>query len=240
MSALSGIISASRVRGGGGGFVPSDIAGLILHLDASNAASVTLNGSAVSAIADLSAVGVSVTQATSARQPEYVSAAINGLNAMRFTAASTHFLDVAAVTIPASHTFFIVLTRPTSGVHSIGLGDLGSTRYTAWWFTDNVIYQQSNGTYTTHGSASTSTGTFVLTVRRTGTSQIRVRRNGTTVADVTTGAGVTSAASGNWAYLGRTGSAYTNGDIGEAITYDSALSDGDVDAVEAYLTAKWT
>lgn len=238
MSALSGIIASSRVRGGGG-FVPSDIAGRILHLDPSDAGSVTLNVSAVSAIDDLSAVGVSVTQATSARQPAYISAAINGLNAMRFTAASSHFLDVASTTIPASHTVFIVMTRATSGIHSVGLGNASGQLYPVWWFADNVIYQGSNTSFTTHGSASTATGTFILTTRRNGTSQIRVRRNGSTVADVTTGAGVTSAASGSWVYLGRTASAYTGGDIGELIVYDTALSDGDVNAVEAYLDAKW-
>jgi hypothetical protein len=231
-------INAHAFPSGGGGGLPVT-AGLIFHLDASEASSVTLNGSNVSAIADLSSVGVSVTQVTSARQPAYVTAGLNGLNVMRFTAASAHFLDVASITIPASHTVFVVINRGTAGINSIALGRVAGGRYSTWWYNDNVAYQQSNANFTTHGTANTSTGAFVMTTRRNGTSQIRVRRNGTTVADVTTGGGVTSAASGTWDCLGRDGGTYSTGDIGEVIAYDASLSDGDVDSVEAYLTAKW-
>lgn len=214
----------------------------IFHIDASQPSTVTLNGSNVSAVTDLSPSAVSVTQTTAARQPAYVRDVRNGRNVFRFTSASQHFFDIGSITIPASHTVFTVWSRDAHNFANIGLGN-SPDRYPHIWWTDQGIYQTSNANVTSHATASnaSATGWFYFTTRRNGTTQIRVRRNGLTTADVTTGSGVTSASSGSWIYVGRIGSSpsYGQQDIGEIIVYDTNLSDADVNLVEGYLAAKW-
>jgi hypothetical protein len=217
---------------------------LILHIDASRESSVTLNGTGVSAITDLSPSEITVNQTTAARQPAYIQQAKNGLNVIRFTEANQHFLNITSTTIPASHTVLTVIQKTASLARQTTLGNSGSNESAAYWWNDNITYQQSNATFTTHGSANTagasSIGWFYQTTRRNGTTAIRIRRNGAAVgADVTTGTGVTNAASGSWNVIGRLNSFYTAGDIGEILVYDASLSDADVLLVESYLAAKW-
>jgi hypothetical protein len=213
----------------------------IFHIDASQPSTVTLNGSNVSAITDLSASAVTCDQSTAARQPAYVRDVRNGRNVIRFTSASQHFFNLN-ITIPASHTVFTVWSRDAIANANIGLGN-SPDRYPYIWWTDNTIYQQSNGTATTMIGATNGNaiGWFYFTTRRNGTTSIRTRRNGLNQTDVTTGGGVTSAASGSWIYINRIGSSpsYGQQDIGEIIVYDTNLSDADIDLVEGYIAAKW-
>jgi hypothetical protein len=217
-------------------------ANCIFHIDASQPSTVTLNGSNVSAITDLSASAVTCDQSTAARQPAYVRDVRNGRNVLRFTSASQHFFNLN-ITIPASHTVFTVWSRDDRQNANIGLGN-SPDRYPHIWWTDQAIYQQSNGTATTQTTGgrnnANATGWFYFTTRRNGTTSIRARQNGVNF-DVTTGAGVTSAASGSWIYIGRIGSSpsYGQQDIGEIIVYDTNLSDADINLVEGYIAAKW-
>jgi hypothetical protein len=213
---------------------------LLFWIDASQPSTVILNGGNVLAIQDLSSQHRLVNQTTGARQPEYVLAARNGLNVMRYTAASQHFLNGPILSIPASHTVFTVFNRTASATNSAGLSAGSNNRYPLWWQTNNVTAQRSNGTTVTYGSADTSSGFFYSTTRRNGTTSTAVRRNGSLLADVTTGVGVTGAVSGSWTSIGQPQlTAFIDGDIGEIIAYDTSLSDGDVDKMEAYLAEKW-
>jgi hypothetical protein len=215
-------------------------ANLAFWIDASQSSTVTLNGNNVLQIQDLSSNQRLVNQVTGARQPEYILAAKNGLNVMRFTAANQHFLILASVAIPASHTVFTVFNRTAAATVSAGITAGAGNRYPFLWQTNNIVVQRSNGGSTTHGSANTDTGWFYSSTRRNGTSSIIVRRNGSLLADVTTGAGVTDPASVNWTTIGQPASTtYIDGDIGEIIAYDTNLSDSDIDSVEAYLAEKW-
>jgi hypothetical protein len=226
--------------GAASAFKPTSLPNLIFWIDASQANTVNVDGGRVAAITDLSTNAYQVQQLTTANRPEYLTAARNGLNAMGFTAASNHFLNVTSNTIPNSHTVFSVFNRPTSGIRTVPLG--GTQRYPFLWFSDNVVYQFSNPSPTSHGS-STNTGWFYVTTRRTETTQIRIRRNGATISTLTTGAGVTNVASGVWHTIGKNfGSAptyETTGDIAEIIAYSAALSDDEVLLVEDYLAEKW-
>lgn len=69
-----------------------------------------------------------------------------------------------------------------------------------------------------------------------------MRSNGVSVATVTTGLGVTNAASGSWNAIGARDPSFLNlhtGNLCEVIVYDSALSDANLAAVENYLMSKW-
>lgn len=213
---------------------------LILHIDASNTNTVTLNGTNVSAITDLSPSPKTVDQSTAARQPAYILNAKNGRNVMRFTAANQHFLNLTSTTIPASHTAFAVVNRSAAGTFLFGAATTSTNKYSFNWSTDNNLYQWSSTTFTGHGGAGAGgVGWFYITTRRDGTTAVRMRRNGTTLSDVTTGLGVTNAASGTWNTIARVENAYSSGDIGEFLIYDTNLSDADIDLIEGYLAAKW-
>ena len=73
-------------------FTPNRLTNLALWLDAGDSGTVILNGSDASEWRDKSGNDRHASQATAARQPEYVSSAQNGLGALRFDAASQHFL----------------------------------------------------------------------------------------------------------------------------------------------------
>jgi hypothetical protein len=241
------LFAHSVYRGSGAWPIPLTVTGgLILHIDASLASSVTLNGSSVSAITDLSPSAYTIDQTTAANQPSYVTGERNGRNVLRFNAASSHFLNTSSITIPSSYTSFRVFRRDAFGIHSHGIGNSSGSpndRYDAYWFTDNNTYQKSNASATTHGSANTSTGWFYVTTRRNGTSSVLVRRNGSSVANITSGTGVTNAASGSWSRIGSANDGstirFTEGDIGELLIYDRSLSDQEVTDVESYLSGKW-
>lgn len=82
-----------------GGFDPRKISGLEAWWDAGDSASVTLDSGRVSAIADKSGKGRTAANSTSgSTQPDYITAAVNGRNVARFTAASTQRLEVASST----------------------------------------------------------------------------------------------------------------------------------------------
>ena len=73
-------------------FTPNRLANLALWLDAGDSGTVILNGSDVSEWRDKSGNDRHASQATAARQPEYVSPAQNGLGALRFNAADENFM----------------------------------------------------------------------------------------------------------------------------------------------------
>lgn len=83
-------------------FDPRSIPGLAGWWDAADAASVTLDSGRVSQWADKSGLGRHAANSTSgSTQPDYITAGRNGLNVVRFTAAS-----VQALTIPSSTGMF--------------------------------------------------------------------------------------------------------------------------------------
>jgi len=230
---------------------PTGLAGLQLWLDASDASTLfdaTSGGLLVAADGgvarweDKSGNGKHATQATSANRPLRKTNQQNGLDALLFDGSNDAF-SFSSITIPNSHSVFQVYQRLT-GVESFGIANStsGNVRYASLWFTDGILYQISNApaNFTTHGGSNAAAGYFVVSTIRNATTSIDVRRNGSSVASVTTGAGVTNAASGSWNAIGdRSQSNFHSGNLCEIIVYDSALSDTNREAVETYLLAKW-
>lgn len=96
-------------------FDPTPVAGLRLWYDASDASSVTLNGSRVSAWDDKSGNNDHLTQANIALQPLYVLAAQNGLNGIQYNLTRDDKLARALGNINQPHTLFIVSSATGSG-----------------------------------------------------------------------------------------------------------------------------
>jgi hypothetical protein len=226
------------------GFNPRTIAGIEAWWDAADSSKVTLDSGRVATFADKSGKGRDATNNTSgSTQPQYITGGVNGRNSIRLVTADNTRLGFSSFAIPASHTVFGAFTRPTAGTRSGMISNNSASpndRYALHWFTDNNSYQKSNAGFTSHGTASNATGTFLVTTRRTGTTSQLMRRNGSVLSNVTSGTGVTNAVSGDWDSLGVAGSGqFFNGDLCEIIVYSAALTDSQVTIVERYLAAKW-
>lgn len=88
------------------GFNPLSISGLAAWYDASNAGSVTLNGSTVSQWNDLSGNGRHQTQATASLQPNYTASGLNGKATL--TTTGTQWMQSAAFASSTAATVFLV------------------------------------------------------------------------------------------------------------------------------------
>jgi hypothetical protein len=210
--------------------------------DATSGGSLVAADGGVARWQDKSGNGWHATQSTSGNRPLRKAAVQNGKDCLRFDGSSS-FFSLNPITIPASYSAFFVFSRPSQGTHSIIIGNTAEltadNRYLAWWFTDNVVYSKSNANFSTHGTASTTTGAFLVSDIRNGTTSIATRRNGLSLATVTTGNAISNATTGTFDSVGRNQSAYITGDICEIILYNTVLSDADRAGVETYLITKW-
>lgn len=90
---------ASVASAGGAGvaaelWTPAELDGVQLWLDASDASTITLNGSTVSQWDDKSGNNRHATQATASNQPTYTTAGLNGKNVLTFSNAGATYLSV--------------------------------------------------------------------------------------------------------------------------------------------------
>jgi hypothetical protein len=121
------------------------------------------------------------TQPTVANQPNYETNEINGNPVVNFTAANADQF-VVNISVPASLTVVKVHRRLSSGIQNVDFGEfVSSPRYGMWWFNDNGVYTSSNGSQNTHGSAVTTTGSFVESWQKNSNISSQVFRNGTSV-----------------------------------------------------------
>lgn len=95
-----------RRRPGSIAWTPAQIA-TALWLDASDASTITLNGSNVSSWADKSGNGRNVTQATAANQPPYSANGFNGKPCIDITAAPRYLRNIGSGTLPSVTISFI-------------------------------------------------------------------------------------------------------------------------------------
>jgi hypothetical protein len=94
------------VQGGAPAFVPTDIAGCQLWLDASDASTISI-GTGVSQWDDKSGNARHATQGTGASQPSYILSEYNGLNTVRFN-GSVNWMDNSNLPLFNGKTVFVV------------------------------------------------------------------------------------------------------------------------------------
>jgi hypothetical protein len=223
------------------GFTPRSIAGLALWLDASDASSITLNGSTVSQWRDKSGNSRHYAQATAANQPAI--GTVNGKNSLRANAGSSNIqLTAAAYSLSAYTAIAVVVPDLSStpvgfgtftGIMAIGSGASGMmmlarTGSPARW-----------GTFTTASAPSNTqlaSGTrYVLTMQDDNNNAVSFFNNG--AADGT-GAG-NSAGQTSTHLFGLSSGQEFYGDICEVIVYPSVISEAARKRVERYLGGKW-
>ena len=238
-------------------FTPTDIPGLALWLDGSDAATITLDGSnMVEQWNDKSGNGKHATQALILNRPSGT-ATINGLGAIGFD-GTNDCLQVASLALPSSITIFLVYTQTNST--------------TKLFFMEHSADASSNDGFFVYGSAPSTT------IRRSGSSNSntpspQTPTQGTAARQTTVMFDRTLAADGKIARYWRDGTESTmtpsgsnsgttvasstatttlnigsrnggvavpfQGLLGDVLVYDSALSSTNRQAVEAYLKAKW-
>ena len=245
-------------------FTPSSIAGLKLWLDASDTATISLSGSAVTQWTDKSANAYTFTQATAANQPVSGTATQNGKNVMVYSTndslagtsaasvwkflsdGSTYSIFFAGKTTSTTTQQISLSTYSGSGF-SIGVQvSLTSTNQL-----NHGVFRNVSGALAVDNNSSTNaTGTTftyltLLADPANGTaanrSDYRVLQ-GSAIKNNT----VTNAPDGSNPFQAlrvgdyiQAGAVGWIGQIGEIIIYTSILSAGDVLKVQEYLAAKW-
>lgn len=235
------------------GFNPKSIAGLKLWLDASNTSSLTLNGSTVSQMNDLSGNGFHATQGTANNQPTYQATGFNSKPTLYFdtTDSITSSATVAdyILTPTTAPNFVLVMacympTVAAGGTIAFGsdLQTNGRVFFASHYGGSSIIYDTVN----TSGGRILATGQVdsgwttphIMTVYRLGAA-MSVRRNGVEIAGK-------SNASGNFAstsaklQIGKCDGAGVNYMyMSECVTYAAALSAPQIATIERGLGKKW-
>lgn len=251
---------------GSASFSPTDVSGLTLWLDASDAATLSLTGSSVNSWTDKVA-GHVFAQSTAGSKPTS-GATVNGRNAITFDGSDDHLNKVAGNILTGTQgIIFSVLRTPsafpagnfsllTTGSDSssstgafcapTGVQNVAGVRY------NRIIEKSSSGDSQTtiRGSAGMSTSTVYIEAASSSGSAYGLRSNGAAgTINVVAGSD-----NGNW-WGNNTGVNNTtvgailragalagplNADLCEVLIYDAVtLSAGDITQVETYLATKW-
>lgn len=223
-------------------FLPSDISGLKLWLDADDLATITKDGSdLVSQWDDKSGEGNDVSQATGSKQPLWVDSVQNGRPIIRFDAVDdflnrTTFVNGA---LSQTNTIFIVAKMPPNSTNDNGVVFDGETSRHLFLHlgvagvSDYFIFAGTNLTATTTVD---STNILLYTlVFNSSSSSLRKSKTGILSGDAGTGTfnGVTLGAPTTLT------DSFSDPDIAEMLVYNAALSTADRDTVEDHLTTKW-
>ena len=260
---MIGAISAAASSGAAAPFTPASIANLKAWYDASDTATITASGSAVTQWNDKSGNAYNVTQGTAGQRPVTGTRTQNGLNMIDFqsndvllaaTAANWTFMNNAT-----GATVFVAAFYDTDNIerwiYSTSGGttaNVGGSAYVA--ANDNLAGDITRGVGGTAAASTNSMGVltdntakyFSLKVdgaNATAANRLLARINGGAEAggNVQTSA-ISTSDPFQPLYIGAydtAGSNGFNGGICEIIIYSGILSSGDITLVNSYLATKW-
>ncbi len=215
-------------HGPSGGFLPTDIANLVLWLDASDASTITLNGADVSQWDDKSGQGNHATQSESTDQPLYNLAAVNGLNVVEFDGVSETMGNDAGPAIASQPETQVITWSMESGATSATRRIIAGA--------NNVLigpYQETYRSFTgafIEGSTITLERVLISSLVQDGGGAELFEdgvSQGTTALNTTTGTGYELAS--------RAATDFVHGFCCEVCIYSAALSTEDRETVESYL-----
>lgn len=224
-------------------FSPLDIPGLVLWLDASDAATLfqdsagttpaTADGDVVGYWADKSGNGRNATQGTTANKPRLKLAVKNGLNVVRGDGSD----DVLTAPIPAAAArtlFFVAVKLSASGATSstvIAMDELAQV------YAKSTVGQQWAYYQPITSTSGTVTNWTLNTLVFASVSSLTFRKNavaGSTIAPDN----AYSTSTGMTLFSTKPSGNHGDYDIAEVLLYGS-LAASEIAAVEAYLNAKW-
>ncbi len=220
-----------------GGFVPTDIAGCLLWLDASQIVGLN-DGDPVSTWADESGNGNDVTQSNAQEKPTYQTNELNGLPVVNFTptggGGTKEFLRRTFSSPLAQPGTVFVVVRSQSTTDSGKIFDgVGSGRW---------LIQPSGGTWQIFAGSTVLSGGTADTNWHVFSLIFNGASSEVFVDGVSTITGNPGAANFDGITLGGdngSGTSPLTGDEAEVIIYNSALGTTDRQTVEAYLASKY-
>lgn len=266
---MSPLIRSVGLRRGGAftpptppAIVPTDLANLVLWLDAADATTITESSGAVSEWRDKSGNAHHATQATPDRQPTLVPAALNGKSVVRFDGSdmlsllSTSALDMAR-NVPGFTAIAVVSSSDSATQRMFHINTPDPSHQARF-----TIYKSSTGgvggcavrRLDAHTSAAaTSAATIGAThailsgIADFAGGSVTVRVNGADEGSASpTSTGNSSDTRSSQVRVGAvtstsnpSGEAFLTGDIAELICYQRALTPTERGQVEAYLAEKW-
>lgn len=227
---------------GAAAFAPSDVVGLILWVDYSDATSlftdtsrtvgVSADGNAIAGVSDKSGVGNHLTQATAAAKPTYKVAIQNGKSVGRHDGGD-HIVSLAAITQAQPYTIFA--TAKVTGVASTQ-GIVGASAFVP------ALEVRAGPTWTMYAGTLLSAGV----PETTNWHQLSAVYNGASSILRLDGAQIAAGAAGTTAWSNAisigdesNGANAWNGDIGEVLIYNSTISGANLTSIESYLKTKW-
>ena len=228
---MSGFIQSGRFAAAAGYTPP--LAGVARWWDPSVAATVTLNGSNVSQINDISGNGFHLAQATAGSQPSYGAASGwgNSLNVMSFDGVGDYLSNATNLDVPL--TWFVVTKKPGDQATDVLINADGHATYISdhrlvtWTGSTGAQWTATSTQWTdahVHCLKMTTTqGSYYIDGSQQSTTQTFSNLSGT---GIFVGADEGGTAPGDWI-------------VGEILVYPSALSDADRNTVEAALKTKW-
>lgn len=227
-------------------FAPSDLAGLQLWHDATDAASVTLNAGNVAQIDDKSGNARHFAQATASQQPAYVSGQYiqleNGLVAGKDFLTSG--VNASTILSTADNTIFVVL-QADAGQLANGLGYVRIGSFSGLQSNGTgLLVRLWNGTVGQSDRAlALAEGTkYIVTVRRAGAVLAASANGGVEVSGAT--AGALTALAAPWDIPSPDSGPKAAYRFYEQLCYNVALSVAEVNQVGQYLATKhsltWT
>jgi hypothetical protein len=228
---------------GGASFSPPSISGMKLWLKAD--ALVLNDGDAVGTWADSSANANDAMQATAANKPTFKTNIVNGKPVVRFDGVNDYLnLPNAFSGLTAAEVFIVLrlANDPPAVDTKTGLWTFGSdAQNTHFPYTDGVVYDQFGTTARKNTGDPTTdfAAAFRLynVVSQAGewTSRINTTQHYTTATNTV---GFTTAPLLGYGNVGG-GNYYLDGDVAEALLYDSVLSGSNRASVENYLNGKY-
>lgn len=206
-----------------------------LWVDSSDAATVTLNGSNVSQINDLSGNGNHLTAVTSTNQPAYISAGVNGLNVMRFDGVDDYLATIggAAVGTNQPMTVFMVAGRRSG---DSGGQILANNSGTPTIYSQTSVWSLFAGSLVASATAVDLSIHVFTAVFNNASSLLRLDR--TQIASGTVGTS-SYASRAMLVGMGSGGSGPFLGDVCELILVPGTVSSTVRDSCEDYLRTKW-
>lgn len=217
-----------------GGWTPADITGLGAWYDASDLASLTLDGSGYcSEWRDLSGNGRHLSQGTGSAQPRSGVRTQNGLPVLDFDGNDS--MSVAFSTLSQPNTVLaVVVTDRTGSSDTIFDATHPEFRNTVWAALTNIWYIYAGNSVDT--TRSTPPGARQITILYNGASS-KFYENGTQYGGALDAGGL--GMNGFRVGGNALGGAFLDGALAELVLINGLASDDDIAVLSAYCAAKW-
>lgn len=223
-------------------WTPASLSNVTTWLEPARTTSVSVTSGSVTAMADLSGLGLTYTQSTAANRPTYSATSFNGRPGLSFNGSQMLSVASGAVNVlgDGTQTTIIAAVRSLStAINVLGGADAGGSGrvYALTPFSDgNIYYDAGNG----GGARLTAAGTLntesVLTLTRQNANG-SIRRNGTVLASSSafSGSGNLTGQASSVGHVTTANSNGLNGVLGLYIVVKGTLSDDDLLRLEGYV-----